>query len=34
VKQVIDVVEENIWQRSNVAQMEHLSEQNSELKKL
>jgi hypothetical protein len=31
---VIDVIEENIWQRSNVAQMEHLSEQNSELKKI
>jgi hypothetical protein len=34
MKQVSDVIEENIWQRSNVAKMEHLSEQNSELKKV
>jgi predicted RNase H-like nuclease (RuvC/YqgF family) len=34
MKQVSDIVEVNIWQRSNVAKMEHLSEQNSELKKV
>jgi hypothetical protein len=34
MKQVSDIVEENICQRSNVAKIEHLSEQNSELKKL
>jgi hypothetical protein len=34
MKQVSDVIGENIWQRSNVAKMEHLSEQNSELTKV
>jgi hypothetical protein len=34
VKQVSDVIEENCWQRRNVALMEHLFEENSKLKKI